>query len=453
MENDRLLDLGEKFYPHDAHGAALAHAAGYDYGSPETAALRRTGGHAVDIRRSYGNRLSEGQIQGYNNFHQQLGNFRDTHPDNAGVQQYNARTSDITARTADTPEFGARVHKAAAELAVTSPQNPWERNVQDAFELRDTAREHPGAVANLNSWPTQPTKTGGVKTTKPKGARLEPDAGVPNRHGIPDASARRNGQFDNMTARPDQLSLNHHAGSSIKAGLDIEAGGDSEKYVSTDETHRVKIGTFKGNMENPWGGRQVPGTRQAGHSQFGAVHDSMAEGWGVHPNQDSPMPGGQFDKLSGGGSRKATVDFRAHDIATGYATPTNLSPGLTAEKSAKTRPSGGQKYDMLEEAHGRATDYLNEHHAEHRVGGVPMMPSQAQGATWWRDRVHQNMEMGGNGKGTGLVHASGSIETGDAQGKTSFRNAKPVGQPAAAGETDQMGGYLAARRQRMDSAK
>src|SRR5262249_10766946 len=160
-------------------------------------------GHTVDIRRSYGNRLSEDQISQYNGFHAQLAGHRAAHPDNPGVQAYSERTAGITARTADTPEFRDRTHKAAAELAGASPQNPRERNVEDAFELRDTAREHPGAVANLNSWPTTEPKTGGVKTTKPKGARLEPDAGVPNRHGIPDATARRNGQFDNMTARPD----------------------------------------------------------------------------------------------------------------------------------------------------------------------------------------------------------------------------------------------------------
>jgi hypothetical protein len=458
LENDRLLDLGEKFYPNDAHGAALAHASGYDYSSPETAALRRTGGHSDDIRRNYGNRLSEDQIGRYNNFHAQLAEHRAANPDNAGVKEYGKRTQDMTDRMS-APGFGDRVHKAAAELAVTSPQNPWERNVQQAFELRDVEHEHPGAVAEVNSWPTRPTKDGGVKTTKPKdpdnpkrNVTLRPDEGVPNRHGVPAGNPRRGSQFDNMTAHPHELALNQQSGDTIKAGLDIQRGGDPEKYVRTDENRRIKIGTFEGNIENPWGGRQIPGTRQHDAAngvqrKFGDVGDHMAQGWGAHPNEGSHMSSAQFDQHSGGGSRKATVDFRAHDIATGYATPTAIAPGLDIAKTAKSRTAGGQKYDALEEAHGRAADYVNEHHAEHRVGGLPLMPSQIQGTTWWRDRVHTNMEMGGSGKGTGLVHENGGNHAAgeEISGKTSSRNSKPVGQPASPGETAQMGSYFGAR--------
>lgn len=428
LENDRILDSGEKFYSHDAHGTALAIAGGFNSGSPEANALARTGGHSSDIRRDYGNRLSESQIQSHNSFHQQLAAHREAHPENPGVALHNERTESIRNSVNNTSTTDLK--KASGLLAVTSPQNPWEANKKDAFEIRDLESKHPAVANEIKTTEKGSAPAGGVgKTVTPNGI-------------LP--AAKKVTPAERASRQDQAMSINHLPYKTIRAGMDIANGGDSEKYVSTDETHRVKIGNFKTNIENPYGGASVPGTHLNG-GQFGKHEDALVNKFGEtgRVNKDNRMPQKTAEGLMGQGNRNATVDFRANDIATGYATPTSLAPGLSQSKTSKTRDAAGRRYDMLNEAHGRAADYVNAHHPEHTVGSLPLNPAQIQGTTWTRDRVHQNMEQGGSGKGV----------KGQGEAIGAGRNAKPVGQPAAKGETEQMGSYFKARAERQELDK
>lgn len=455
LQNDRILDNGEKFYSHDAHGSALAIAGGFGYDSPEHRALRATGGHSEDRRRDYGNRQSEAQIQGHNNFLNDMDKHRASNPNDPGVQLHQQRTANI--RGTVNGLSGGDVHKAAAELAVTSPQNPWEKNVQDAFELRDLEAKHPQTAADVQNW--QGKKPEGTKVTTEgvlppvEGPGKKPDKSASAEDVSAYNSRKSSAQAEDARREGITMSVNHLPFSTIKAGMDIQRGGDSEKYVATDDTHRVKIGNFLNNIKNPYGGAQIPGTRDSNLSpgQFGSHGDHMAEHWGEagRVNQDNRMSQGTFEGHAGQGNRNVTVDFRAHDIATGYATPTNLAPGLSEPKTTKARGAAGQKYDLLNEAHGAAADYVNTHHSEHHVGGMPLNPAQLQGTTWTRDRVHQNMQMGGSGTGVGLVHEETGTASGEkgstGKGKTASRNSKPIGQPESPGEKPQMTRYFEAR--------
>jgi hypothetical protein len=59
---------------------------------------------------------------------------------------------------------------------------------------------------------------------------------------------------------------------------------------------------------------------------------------------------------------------------------------------------------MLEEAHNRAADVINQHHADRRQQRDPLQPKQVQGVTWWADKNYQDQQMGGV-QGGGHLHA------------------------------------------------
>lgn len=422
VRTGRLEELGEKFYPHDFHGAAVAHAAGYNYDDPETKALRRTGGHEVDLRRDYGNVLPEHQIRAYNDFHGQLASYRERNASNPGVARYTGRVNDITARTQNTPEFSRKLDQSVGVLANESPQTGWELNVQQGFEARDMDKFASHAAGEVRQG-RRPA--GGVK----------PDPGKVNPHGIsmdnkdnrywagyvpgttkaaperiqtgrnPDGSVRTamkakvNSKGDAVPATPDMksgvknvagidesgkaiplgrsarvntaagqtgnMALHADSAATLKQSLGIMAGDDPEQYVRTDPVNRVKIGSFRLNGRNPYD-VAPPGTRQYNeehgleHRPFGTVSDSMAYTWGIHASKDSRVTPEQADAAGGSPkTRFVTSDFRHVDVANGITTATSQEKGVTPAPRAANRQSEAKRYDIYEEGTQRATDYTN----------------------------------------------------------------------------------------------
>lgn len=282
---------GERFYSHDAHGAARALALGVDPSG------------------------SVGRL------------MRDT--DRPGEHGHSAASPrpDI---------MGERVHRAAGVLARLSPQTEWETNVRQAhetFHMDDNATQ---ALHNLRTDARDP-----ARPTKKQG-KVVP------------------GQFDRYEVRNDagdKMDLNKQPSRDILRAHDIATGrAQPEDYVPMDPVHRVKIGSFAHNIEHP----------------------------------DS--------------SPHTTVDFRAHDVATGQLLSTSTDRGLSGNAKSVGRTKDARRYDMIEEAHNRAADFINENHADRRQQRGPLQPKQVQAVTWWADKNYQDEQMGGVMQG-GHLHA------------------------------------------------
>lgn len=158
-----------------------------------------------------------------------------------------------------------------------------------------------------------------------------------------------NGEVSSLNRQPSHAILHARA---IARG-EIEPEDD----IATDEAHRVKIGSFYHNIVNP---------------------------------DTSPH---------------TTIDFRAHDIATGemHATGMNRHISRTALRPGSKGHEQKQRYTMLEEAHRRATSIINDKHADRRLQKQPLQPKQVQAVTWWGEKHHED-ELGlsnKNGVGKG----------------------------------------------------
>ena len=194
-----------------------------------------------------------------------------------------------------------------------------------------------------------------------------------------DTTAKPNakGEHPRVQVRNDagqKMDLNKQPTDTILKAHAIATGSARpEDYVAMDPTHRVKIGSFAHNIEHP---------------------------------DTSPH---------------TTVDFRAHDIATGQLLSTSTGRGLS-RTGKNTRGPEGKRYDMLEEAHNRAAAVINEHHADRRQQSAPLQAKQVQGVTWWADKNFQDERMGGV-MGGGHLHAG---ENGGTLRRPDL--GKPVGQ-------------------------
>ncbi len=206
------------------------------------------------------------------------------------------------------------------------------------------------------------------------------------RNDVRDTTAKPNakGEQPRMQVRTDageKMDLNKQPSGTIRAAVDIARGtAPPEQYVANGDA-RVKIGSFHNNVEHP---------------------------------ETSPH---------------ITVDFRAHDIATGHLLSTSTDRGLSktgappkAGKAPSQAYSSGVRYRMMEEAHNRATAHINEHMPELRHQAGPLQPKQVQAVTWWADKMHQDRALGGVMQG-GHLH-------GGADGRVMQRAdlGRPVGQ-------------------------
>lgn len=317
-------DLGEKFYSHDANGAARSIANGQDPNS-----------HLGKFDRSIPAVESRGPGT--------------QHPD-WGVSH--AANNDYSVHAEGHRD---RLHNAAGTIARLSPQTEWETNVRQAHEAHNMGNATQ-AMSNLQN---------GTRDTSRK----------------PNAK----GEYPRMEVRNDageKMDLNKQPTDTILKAVSIARGESRpEDHVASGPDTRVKIGSFMNNVEHP---------------------------------ETSPH---------------TTVDFRAHDIASGklYSTGTNREVSKTGKPPAEGKaPSKayeqGTRYRMLEEAHNRATDYVNENHPDLRHQAAPLQPKQMQAVTWWADKNHQDERLGGVANG-GHLHAG---EGGSAMKRESL--GKPIGQ-------------------------
>lgn len=179
-----------------------------------------------------------------------------------------------------------------------------------------------------------------------------------------------------------KMDLNKQPSGTILKAVDIARGTAApEEHVAQGADTRVKIGSFANNVERP---------------------------------ETSPH---------------TTVDFRAHDIATGKLRSTSTDRAISKSgaapkpgKSASQAYSSRQRYLMLEEAHNRAAQHINEHMPELRHQAGPIQPKQVQAVTWWADKIHQDTRLGGVMNG-GHLHGgeNGGVITRESLGR-------PVGQ-------------------------
>lgn len=256
-------------------------------------------------------------------------------------------------------QFEHRVNQAAGVIARLSPQTDWGQNVtqaHEAFHMPEQALND--LITNKRDMSGQPNKKGEY-----------PRAPVVDEQG-------------------NKMALNNQPSASIIKAVEIARGEDPEKYVKSEESQRVKIGSFKENV--------------------------------AHPDT----------------SPHVTVDFRAHDIAAGQLLSTGTNRGISKTPKAGSTRAGTKaaeekaRYNMFEDAHKRATDIINDKRRADSPSLIPNIPShdvdlqpkQVQAVTWWADKNAQDTAMGGKKVGTaGNLHVgAGTKNRGDL--------GKPVGQ-------------------------
>jgi hypothetical protein len=236
-------------------------------------------------------------------------------------------------------EHQEALHAAAGTIARLSPQTEWQTNVRQAHEAYQMAGGQ-HAQAEYNL-----------------------------RNDVRDTSRKPNpktGELARTEVRGDsgeKLALNKQKSDTILKAVDIARGTAApEEHVAMGEDTRVKIGSFANNVEHP---------------------------------ETSPY---------------TTVDFRAHDIASGKLRSTGTDRAISKSgpapkpgKAPTVAHTQRQRYLMMEEAHSRAANIINEQHPEHRHQAGPLQPKQVQAVTWWADKIHQDNALGGVAQG-GHLH-------------------------------------------------
>ena len=316
--------VGERFYSHDANGAARSIANGQDPNS-----------HLGKFDRSIPAPESRG-------------------PGSTNPSWGHSAANQPLSRSRE--DFEGRLHRASGAIAQLSPQTEWETNVRQAHEAHHLPETATGALGRLQRGDLDPSRKPN-KQGKLQRYEVHDDAG-------------------------QKMALNKQPSASILKAHEIAQGFSApEATVASGPDDRVKIGSFMHNVEHP---------------------------------QTSPH---------------TTVDFRAHDIATGTlratSEPREISKSGKPPREGKA-PSKAydsrQRYLMIEEAHNRATDHINEHLPHLRQQEAPLQPKQVQAVTWWADKDSQDAQMGGVAKG-GHLHAG---KGGKALGREAL--GKPVGQ-------------------------
>lgn len=345
---------GERFYSHDAHGAARSIAMGFDPNGGVGSANRLMGkDRTVEDNRVTSGPMMRGETQS-------IHSGPSAHIHQAAAEDWQARGSG--------PEYQQRVHQASGVLAKTSPQTEWGLNIRQAHEAWGMHEHSPKMLAQLGDDDRDYDRP--VMKGRGQDRKQEVDP-------------KGNPKFNRLAVRSDEtgakMALNSRPTADILAANAMAQGDPTEKHVATDDTHRVKIGSFQRNIEHP---------------------------------DTSP---------------DTTVDFRAHDIAVGKPYRTNRDRGLSQSPKSKSRGIDGNRYDVFQEAHDRARGYLNEHHADQRFQKEPLQSKQVQAVTWWSDKNTQDRELGGEEgvQGGGHLHRGA-----DGKEKTRDDLLKPVGQPA-----------------------
>jgi hypothetical protein len=129
----------------------------------------------------------------------------------------------------------------------------------------------------------------------------------------------------------NQGSLAHAGGPAVSSANEIAKGRQTTDENIATGSKRVKIGSFANNIASP------------------TTSDNV------------------------------TVDARSHDIATGKRRGWEDVHPETGDKSDTRRLSGKKRYDMIEDAHQRATKTINDHL------GSSLQPHQVQATTWLAD--------------------------------------------------------------------
>lgn len=346
---------GERFYSHDAHGAARSMAMGINPNSGAGTVTRMMGKDraASDNRLPGITAMPRGETQSIYD-----GPHGDAH--RAAADDWQARGTG--------PEYQQRLHQAAGVLAKTSPQTEWSLNIRQAHEAWNMRDENPQMLSQLA------TDDRDYSRPKMKG-RGKSRAQELDKQGNP--------KFNRIPVRSDstgeKMDLNSKPTRDILASDKMAHGDPTENHVATDDIHRVKIGSFQRNIEDPYG------------------------------------------------SPDTTVDFRAHDIAVGKPYQTSAERGLSQDPKSKSRGDAGNRYDIFQEAHERAAGYVSAHHADTVFQSEPLQPKQIQATTWWADKDFQDGELGGEEgvQGGGHLHRGA-----DGKGKSRDDLPKPVGQPA-----------------------
>lgn len=345
---------GERFYSHDAHGAARSMAMGDDPNGGVGQVNRMMGkGNTVEDNRITPGPMMRGETSS-------LTSGPTSHIHQAAAEDWQRRGSGA--------EYEHRVHQAAGVLARTSPQTEWGLNIRQAHEAWNMHTDNPKMLSRL----ADDDRDYDRPVTKGRG-----------KNKVQQLDAQGNPQFKRIPVVSDstgeRMALNARPTNDILNSSRMAQGEPTENYVATDDAHRVKIGSFQRNIEDPYG------------------------------------------------SPDTTVDFRAHDIGVGKPYRTNRDRGLSQVPGSKSRGVDGKRYDIFQEAHDRATSYLNAHHPEARIQSAPLQSKQVQGTTWWADKNTQDVELGGE-EG---VAAGGHLHNG-ANGKHMTRDdlPKPIGQPA-----------------------